>query len=169
MTFLSSHNLYKDAKVEIIMPPGLSLPVDGTKIEVTPLGGSTRATEGVIKGTTTVVIENFVSVTENVAPYKYTFALSEIANQLSAKDAGGYTITTYYKASDGEYYVVDTQQWFSSFTATTGLLSADNDLLIDDPTNYLDDAVYTFTFSEDSMVPAGGYIKLDFPEDVKFV
>lgn len=108
VTFLSSHNLYTGAKVEIVMPAGLQLPDDGTEIEVTPLGGSTRATTAVIKDGTTVVIENFVSVAENVAPYLYTFALSDIANQISAKDAGGYSITTYYLASDAQYYVVDT-------------------------------------------------------------
>lgn len=39
---------------------------------------------------------------------------------------------------------------------------------IDKPTNYADDAVYTFIFSENSMVPEGGYIRIDFPDDVIF-
>lgn len=52
--------------------------------------------------------------------------------------------------------------------ATTGLLSADKDLEIDDPTNFKDDAVYSFIFSENSMVPEGGFIRIDFPDDVQF-
>jgi len=134
---------------------------------VTPLAGSTRATEATVVGGL-IEIKNFVQVTENIAPYLYQFALSDIANQISAKDAGDYGITTYYLASDGEYYVIDTQTWFESFTATTGLLSADKDLEIDNPTNFADNALYTFTFSEDSMVPLGGFIKIDFPPEIKF-
>jgi hypothetical protein len=103
-----------------------------------------------------------------MAPYKYQFALSDISNQISAKDAGDLSITTYYLASDSKYYVVDTNSWSTSFTATTGLLSADKDLSIDDPTNFADNAIYTFTFSEDSMVPLGGFIKIDFPPEINF-
>jgi len=39
---------------------------------------------------------------------------------------------------------------------------------INNPLNYLDDAIYSFTFSEDSMVPKDGFIRVDFPDDVKF-
>jgi hypothetical protein len=47
-------------------------------------------------------------------------------------------------------------------------LSANSDITIDNPLNYLDNAIYTFTFSEVSMVPKDGYIRIDFPADVKF-
>lgn len=161
--FETEHTLYQGAKVVIRLPAGLSVPPIGTVIAVTPLGGSTRATEAIVIGVNTIEILNFVQVEENIAPYKYSFALSDIANQISAKDAGDYSITTYYLARDGRYYTVDTQTWFESFTATTGLLTAESDITIDDPTNFADNAVYSFTFSEDSMVPAGGFIQIDFP------
>lgn len=48
------------------------------------------------------------------------------------------------------------------------MLSADKDLEIDKPTNFADDAVYTFIFSENSMVPLGGFIRIDFPDDIIF-
>lgn len=40
---------------------------------------------------------------------------------------------------------------------------------IDNPLNYHDDAVYLFKFSEESMVPLGGFIQIDFPADIQFV
>ncbi len=56
----------------------------------------------------------------------------------------------------------------SSYTATTGLLSADKSLTIDNPINYADNAAYLFSFSEDSVVPKGGYLKIDFPSNLVF-
>jgi len=166
--FITEHNLYNEGSVEIIVPPLLKLPAVDSKIDVTPLEGSTRAKEAFIKDEFTVRIENFVQVEVNEAPFTYKFGLSGIENQISAKDAGAFTITTYYRNSDGIDYVVDTSQSSTSFVATTGLLSADKDLEIDKPTNYADNAVYTFIFSENSLVPEGGYIRIDFPDDVIF-
>lgn len=165
--FETEHSLYQGAKIMIRLPSGLVLPDDGTTIAVTPLGGSTRVTEATIVGGM-IELLNFVQVEENAAPYKYSFGLSDIQNQISAKDAGDYAITTYYLDTDGRYYTVDTQTWFESFTATTGLLSADKEIVMDNPTNFADNAVYTFTFSEDSMVPSGGFIQIDFPVEIVF-
>lgn len=57
----------------------------------------------------TLEILDFVLNKDRPAPYQFWFAVEGIANQISAKDAGGFTITTYYRAiSDDKYYVVDT-------------------------------------------------------------
>lgn len=77
--FETEHHLYEGARVIITPPPGLILPADGTEIEVTPIAGSTRATKATITGGT-IVIDNFVQVAVNEAPYYYQFALSNIAN-----------------------------------------------------------------------------------------
>lgn len=65
--------------------------------------------------------------------------------------------------------MVDAVSISQSFVATTGLLTAEEDLQIEPKTNFADNAVYTFTFSENSMVPKDGFIRIDFPDDVKFV
>jgi len=136
---------------------------------VTPLAGSTRATEAKVIDVDLIEILNFVQVEQNVAPYKYSFALSDITTQVSAKDAGNWSITTYYLGpGDGKFYVVDTQTVDYSFTATTGLLTSEKDIIIDKPLNFADNAVYTFTFSEDSMLPKGGFIKIEFPPEIYF-
>jgi hypothetical protein len=166
--FTTAHNLYKDARIVISLPPGLKPLPDGQKGQVEAFAGSTRATEyTMVDGK--VVIDNFVQVSESTAPFHFKFALSDIENQISSKDAGGYTVETFYKnPANGEYFMTDTFTEQSSFTAKPGLLSADKDLSIDDPTNFKDDAIYEFSFSENSMVPKGGYLRVDFPDDVDF-
>lgn len=150
------------------MPAGLSLPPNGTVIQVTPIAGSTRATTGYVNGTT-IVINNFVQDQANIAPFSYKIALSNIANQLSAKDAGSWGIQTYYlNPLDKNFYLVDSIQLPKSFVTTTGLLSADKSLSIENPLNYADNATYLFSFSEDSVVPKGGYLKIDFPPNLVF-
>lgn len=99
--------MYNEASIEITLPDLLKLPEVGSKIDVTPLEGSTRAKEAIIKDEKTVRIENFVQVEVNEAPFVYKFGLSGIENQISAKDAGGYVITTYYRNIDGNDYIVD--------------------------------------------------------------
>jgi hypothetical protein len=47
-------------------------------------------------------------------------------------------------------------------------LTASKDITIVPSTNYADDAVYDFVFSENSMVPEGSYFRVDFPNDVQF-
>jgi len=54
--FITEHNLYNEGSVEIIVPPLLKLPAVGSKIDVTPLEGSTRAKEAFIKDEFTVRI-----------------------------------------------------------------------------------------------------------------
>lgn len=56
----------------------------------------------------------------------------------------------------------------SSYTATTGLLSADKNLSIDNPLNFAENTAYLFSFSEDSVVPKNGYLKIDFPANLVF-
>jgi len=88
------------------MPMGLSMPPAGTPLGITPVGGTTRATTASFTDHT-ITIENFVSDTEVKAPFTYSFGISGVTNQMSVKDAGSYSIETYYKASNGNYYLVD--------------------------------------------------------------
>ena len=165
--FTTSSNLYKGARVEITLPAGLKKLEDG-KNEVTGYMGSTRATSYEYKDGK-VIIDNLVTSDKTVAPFTFKFGLDSIENQISSKDAGSFLIETFYLSPhDTNFYVVDRKTEATSFTATTGLLTAEQDITIDNPTNYQDDAVYSFIFSEDSMVPLGGYLKIDFPEDVVF-
>jgi hypothetical protein len=57
-------------------------------------------------------------------PYQFWFALHNIENQLSAKDAGTLEVSTYYKAKDSLYYLVDSSKVMSSFIATPGTIDA---------------------------------------------
>jgi len=51
---------------------------------------------------------------------------------------------------------------------TTGLVSSDKDLTIDNPTNWADNAVYSLKYFEDSTVPMGGFIVIDIPDGLNF-
>lgn len=94
--FEIEHQLYKGARVEILMPDGLALPANGTVIEVLPLGFSTRATQATVVDRTIVIENDFVPVDEREEGFLFKFGLSDIQNQISAKDAGSYQVSTYY-------------------------------------------------------------------------
>lgn len=126
---------------------GLATMSSGTAI-------STQATSATIIESNSLEILDFVLHSDRVAPYQFWFALQDIENQLSAKDAGGLTITTYYKAPDSKYYLVDTQTSTDSFLATPGLIDAAGDITIDNPTNYADNVTYSFNFATPGKIPA---------------
>jgi len=69
--FETEHTLYLGAKIIIRLPGLLVAPKVGSTIQVTPLAGSTRATEAKVIDVDLIEILNFVQVEQNVAPYKY--------------------------------------------------------------------------------------------------
>lgn len=161
INFTSTHDLYANAKIVINLPEGLLLPAVGTQIDLFGLATtssgtatSTQATSATVLESNTLEILDFVQHSDKVAPYQFYFALQDIENQLSTKDAGGLTITTYYKASDDQYYLVDTKTATSSFVATAGLIDAAGDITIDNPTNYADNVTYSFNFATPGRIPA---------------
>ena len=47
-------------------------------------------------------------------------------------------------------------------------MTADTSLTIDSPVNNKEGTIYTFSYTEASMVPAGGFIDISFPNDIQF-
>ena len=177
--FTTASPMYKGGAVEITLPTYLTVPAIGTSISVTPMQGTTQATSATIvegknldgKTVTRVRIENLVLDDEIPSRYTFEFGLSGIENQISEIQAGKWDLTTYYyRESDKKYYIIDQQEQLEreTYEATRGLLTATKDMSISPSVNYADNAVYIFEFQENSMVPAGGWILIEFPNDINF-
>ena len=128
--------MYKDTRIEIQMPQGLILPPDGEEIRLTAYTYTAQSAVAFVRGDRTVVIDNFVKSDPQPPGTEFVIGMTGIQNQISTKDAGGYTITSFYKKDD-QFYIIDTGSRTTSFTAITGLLTADRDLAIDQPVNNL--------------------------------
>ena len=107
MNFTSTHDLFPGSKIVIKLPDGLKLPTVGTQIEVyglpTPSSGtvsSIQATTATVLASNSIEVLDFVQHSIREAPYQFWFAVQGIENQISAKDAGGFEITTYFLAAD---------------------------------------------------------------------
>lgn len=147
------------------------MPADGTILTVYPNDGTTRANEAIVVSQEFGIIEilDFVQNDSDPAGTTYKFDISGIANQISAKEAGSFIIETYYKdPATGDFYLIDFAEFGTSFSATTGILTADTSLTIDSPVNNKEGTIYTFSYTEASMVPAGGFIDISFPDDIQF-
>jgi hypothetical protein len=46
------------------------------------------------------------------------------------------------------------------------MIEAEGEVTIDNPTNYFTNAMYTFNYIGDSSIPEGGFIQIDFPNEV---
>lgn len=96
-----------------------------------------------------------------------TITVKNIKNQRSAKDAGGYTLTTLQKIN-GNYYRVDEASAETSFVATPGKIF-EGAVEIDNPKNSAQDVTYSFKFKMEDEIPASGYVDIYAPPTVQFV
>lgn len=92
--------------------------------------------------------------------YLCVFNIPGIKLQNSAQDAGGWSVTTKARFTDGSYYDVDTLSMATSFTATPGVITADSDMEITNPVTWGKNSMYTMKFTAQDDIPAGGYIKM---------
>jgi hypothetical protein len=87
-------------------------------------------------------------------------------NPISAKDAGSWSVVTYNLVS-GTYYEVDSATSSTSYTATSGTLTAyDDGLTSTNMVTYSSSGTYVFYVSVYHSIPADGYIKITLSSDM---
>ena len=96
--------------------------------------------------------------------FQFEIKLRSITNQLSTKDAGGYTVTTFNKIGDARY-PVDSGSMDTSFVADPGSIT-EQGIAIEKSVNDFNAAVYTMTFELESRIPISGYYKIAFPPQI---
>lgn len=132
INFTTTHNLYPNAMITIELPASLTAPTG--QINVIGLAsqssGSQQSTYATIANVTdsTIIIYNFVSQMIK-APYTFVFAVDQVYNQLSSKDAGEFSISTHYD-NNGVYAVIDTASAPNSFTATPNTIDASGQIIV---------------------------------------
>ena len=153
-----------------------SLPVD-SNLTISSIDRSTTATSGkIVQGirsslsgqpTFIVEIQNFVA-NNTVASAKKSFSLTVqgLTNQISTKDAGLFSITT-YDVFGGIPYVVDTVVIPTSYKATQGVVSQNGTVQFENPQNFARGGVYTFRFTTQSRIPPQGFVQLVVPVDLQ--
>ena len=162
VVFTTTHALNAEAAVTIRLPAGLNPEGSvGSVLPVSSPDGSTSANFGVVLAGNMVQIQNLVPANGVKVDEGSTFRvkIQNIVNQNSAKDAGDFTITTQNKIGD-DFYTVDQQTSEESFVATPGLITADGDIVISNPTNDAKSNIYTMTFILTDKVPSAGYIQV---------
>lgn len=157
--FAVGSEIYVGAKVTIQLPIDMQLPPEGTNLNLYGLTTyssgaelSTDATFATVRRSNEIEIIDFITTTNKPANFEFKFAVEGIENQRSARDAGGFTISTFDQI-DGQFYTIDTTTTTSSFVATPGYIIASGNILIDSPTNYRDSSVYTLIFNAPSSIP----------------
>lgn len=101
-------------------------------------------------------------------PAEVTIVLEipSITNQASAKDAGEWSVTTHLLFDDGDYYQVDTYSMPSSFTASTGTITASGAVQVTSPVTYGTESIYTITITAENAIPPNGYIVVYIPPQI---
>ena len=115
-----------------------------------------------------IEILDFVTSDDRNAPFQFVFGINGIQNQISAKDAGEYTITTYEKWRDN-FYMIDQLTSQTSFVAEPGLITTTGQVTIDYPTNYRDNSTYTLKFTSPGSIPQNGFIRVHLPPEIQVV
>jgi hypothetical protein len=155
--------------ITVVLPASLTAPTG--QINVIGLAsqssGSQQSTYATIANVSdsTITIYNFVSQIIK-APYTFVFAVDQVYNQISSKDAGEFSISTHYD-NNGVFAVIDTMSAPNSFTATPNIIDSSGQIIVQDPTNYKDNVRWTFVFSPPSAIPKLGHVQLDFPSSFK--
>lgn len=119
------------------------------------------------------ILEENVLLIPNVVPAsatynagtKISYTLKGIKNQMSAKDAGSFTVKT-LDLVKGAYYLVDEQTASTSFTASTGKINPVGEITMSDPTNSAKNVEYSFKFTMDHDLPPSSYIRIQLPPEV---
>jgi hypothetical protein len=189
ITFTSVNPISDNGKIRVKMPEALTLPMPGGEIvTIEALNDSIRAEFGAVISSNVIEIENvwgdsyYTTMTD---VHTFDFYIYSSTNQPSTKDAGSFHVTTYTRIEEydtagnalpSRYYPVDKGDSDTSFIAEAGRLEPyDRDqgtvtaLYVTGEggsTTYATDSEWELTFTTSHGVPAEGYIKLEFPQEV---
>lgn len=166
MKFKTNSALGPNAAVRIRMPTGVTLPPVNSTVVVSSPDGSSPASQGIIEAGQIILIPGLSAAKTNLkGSSNITLLIEGIKNQVSAKDAGDFSISTYDMYNE-RYYMVDEATSSTSFVATPGAVTRIAEIVSSNPTNDAILNVYTFKMIMNHEIPRAGYIEVKFPPQV---